>query len=200
MLDREGFRPNVGVILLNARNQVFWGKRLRTHSWQFPQGGIKHGETPEQAMFRELHEEVGLGPQDVEMVAGTRHWLRYRLPRRFVRHRSRPLCIGQKQRWFLLRMVADEERVRFDVTAKPEFDGWRWVDYWTPVREVIYFKRLVYARALLELAGTAFPGGPPPHPEWWSDELFRGPAVSRGRRAAARGDHVAAEPEGAADQ
>ena len=69
MLDREGFRPNVGIILLNARNQVFWGKRLRTHSWQFPQGGIKHGETPEQAMFRELHEEVGLHPDHVRIVA-----------------------------------------------------------------------------------------------------------------------------------
>jgi putative (di)nucleoside polyphosphate hydrolase len=60
MLDRDGFRPNVGIILLNQKNQVFWGKRIRTHSWQFPQGGIDRGETPEQAMFRELHEEVGL--------------------------------------------------------------------------------------------------------------------------------------------
>ncbi len=60
MLDREGFRPNVGIILLNARNEVFWGKRLREHSWQFPQGGIKYGETPVQAMYRELHEETGL--------------------------------------------------------------------------------------------------------------------------------------------
>jgi hypothetical protein len=51
MLDRDGFRPNVGIILLNHSNQVFWGKRIRTHSWQFPQGGIKRGESPEQAMF-----------------------------------------------------------------------------------------------------------------------------------------------------
>jgi 8-oxo-dGTP pyrophosphatase MutT (NUDIX family) len=62
MLDREGFRPNVGIILLNANNEVWWGKRVREHSWQFPQGGIKHGETPEQAMFRELEEEIGLRP------------------------------------------------------------------------------------------------------------------------------------------
>ena len=55
MLDRDGFRPNVGIILLNQRSQVFWGKRIRTHSWQFPQGGIDRGENPEQAMFRELH-------------------------------------------------------------------------------------------------------------------------------------------------
>ena len=69
MLDREGFRPNVGIVLLNARNQVFWGKRLRTHSWQFPQGGIKYGESPEQAMLRELHEEVGLLPEHVRILA-----------------------------------------------------------------------------------------------------------------------------------
>ena len=54
MLDREGYRPNVGIILCNAKNEVFWGKRIREHSWQFPQGGIKRGETPEQAMYREL--------------------------------------------------------------------------------------------------------------------------------------------------
>ena len=77
MLDREGFRPNVGIILLNHRNQVFWGKRIRTHSWQFPQGGINYGETPEQAMYRELHEEVGLHPDHVRIVARTRDWLRY---------------------------------------------------------------------------------------------------------------------------
>ena len=92
MLDRDGFRPNVGIVLLNARNQVFWGKRLRTHSWQFPQGGIKHGETPEQAMFRELHEEVGLRPEHVQVIARTRDWLRYEVPDHFIRtRRARPL-------------------------------------------------------------------------------------------------------------
>ena len=63
MLDREGFRPNVGIILLNARNEVFWGKRVKEHAWQFPQGGIKPGETPEDAMYRELEEETGLRPE-----------------------------------------------------------------------------------------------------------------------------------------
>jgi 8-oxo-dGTP pyrophosphatase MutT (NUDIX family) len=78
MLDRDGFRPNVGIILLNHKNQVFWGKRIRTHSWQFPQGGIDRGETPEQAMFRELHEEIGCamrcqtGTYDAMRVAITR--------------------------------------------------------------------------------------------------------------------------------
>jgi putative (di)nucleoside polyphosphate hydrolase len=56
MLDREGYRPNVGIILVNQKNEVFWGKRIREHAWLFPQGGIKQGESPVQAMFRELHE------------------------------------------------------------------------------------------------------------------------------------------------
>ena len=89
MLDRDGFRPNVGIILLNQKNQVFWGKRIRTHSWQFPQGGIDRGESPEQAMFRELHEEVGLQPNHVRVVARTRDWLRYEVPDRYIRRDAR---------------------------------------------------------------------------------------------------------------
>ena len=104
MLDREGFRPNVGIVLLNHRNEVFWGKRLRTDSWQFPQGGIKYGETPEQAMYRELHEEVGLFPDHVRIIARTREWLRYEVPDRFIRRDARGFYKGQKQIWFLLQM------------------------------------------------------------------------------------------------
>src|SRR5512137_254121 len=127
MLDREGFRPNVGIVLLNSRNQVFWGKRLRTHSWQFPQGGIKHGESPEQAMFRELHEEVGLRPE-------------------------RGHYKGQKQIWFLLRLVGRDSDMNLRATDHPEFDAWRWNDYWVPLEMVIEFKRGVYEMALTELA------------------------------------------------
>ncbi|TMG86801.1 MAG: NUDIX domain-containing protein, partial [Betaproteobacteria bacterium] len=52
MLDRDGYRPNVAIVVANSKDRVFWGKRIREHSWQFPQGGINAGETPEQAMFR----------------------------------------------------------------------------------------------------------------------------------------------------
>ena len=76
MLDRDGYRPNVGIILCNGKNEVFWGKRVREHSWQFPQGGIKPGETPEVAMYRELQEEVGLAAQHVKILGRTRDWLR----------------------------------------------------------------------------------------------------------------------------
>jgi putative (di)nucleoside polyphosphate hydrolase len=164
-IDRHGFRANVGIMLTNARRELFLGGRVGGRGWQFPQGGVNRGECVEDALFRELREEIGLGPEDVEVLGSTRGWLRYRLPRQYVRDR----CIGQKQRWFLLRLTADESKFRFDSTDQPEFDRWRWADYWTPVREVVYFKRRVYARALHDLGELIFPEGLPPYPEGWQE-------------------------------
>ena len=183
-IDADGFRANVGIILANSDGKLLLAGRVGSKGWQFPQGGMLVGEDPEDAMYRELHEEVGLARDDVELLGVTDDWLRYRLPDKFVRRNSTPLCIGQKQRWFLLRMLGGEERLRFDVTQQPEFDSWRWVDYWSPVREVIYFKRSVYARALDELGRRAFPDGPPPRPDWWSASLLRPPRPRRARRPA----------------
>jgi putative (di)nucleoside polyphosphate hydrolase len=152
MLDRDGFRPNVGIILLNQKNQVFWGKRIRTHSWQFPQGGIDRGENPEQAMFRELHEEVGLRPEQVRVVARTRDWLRYEVPDRYIRREARGFYKGQKQIWFLLQLVAQDWALNLRATDHPEFDAWRWNDYWVPLDVVVEFKRGVYEMALNELS------------------------------------------------
>jgi putative (di)nucleoside polyphosphate hydrolase len=173
MLDREGYRPNVGIILLNARNQVFWGKRLRTHSWQFPQGGIKYGESPEQAMFRELHEEVGLHVDQVQILARTRDWLRYEVPDHFIRKDARGHYKGQKQIWFLLRLTGRDSDMNLRATDHPEFDAWRWNEYWVPLDVVIEFKRGVYQMALTELArflpkvnhhNRYLRGGMRPHP------------------------------------
>lgn len=161
MLDREGFRPNVGIILLNQKNQVFWGKRIRTHSWQFPQGGIDRGETPEQAMYRELHEEIGLKPEHVRIVARTRDWLRYEVPDRFIRRDARGRYRGQKQIWFLLQLITHDWNLNLRATDHPEFDAWRWNDYWVPLDVVIEFKRSVYEMALTELA--RFLPRPPEH-------------------------------------
>lgn len=152
MLDKEGFRPNVGIILLNQRNQVFWGKRIRSHSWQFPQGGIKYGESPEQAMFRELQEEVGLIPDQVSIIARTRGWLRYEVPDHFIKRESRGHYRGQKQIWFLLRMLARDHELNLRASDHPEFDAWRWNDFWVPLDAVIEFKREVYQLALGELS------------------------------------------------
>jgi putative (di)nucleoside polyphosphate hydrolase len=167
-IDEQGFRANVGIILTDGRGRVLIAGRRGRGGWQFPQGGIRPEETVEGAMFRELREEVGLMPSDVELVGATEGWLRYRLPERYIRREQSPLCIGQKQRWFLLQLFGDIERLRFDLTDEPEFDRCRWVDYWRPVKEVIYFKRPVYVRALRELGPLAFPNAmPPPPPTWW---------------------------------
>jgi putative (di)nucleoside polyphosphate hydrolase len=164
-IDKDGFRANVGIVLTRGSGEVFLGGRVGGRGWQFPQGGVNRGEQVEEALFRELKEEIGLEPQDVRVLGSTRGWLRYRLPRQYVRDR----CIGQKQRWFLLKLIGDESRLRFDSTTTPEFDRWRWTDYWTPVREVVYFKRRVYVRALHDLGKLLFPEGLPPYPEWWSE-------------------------------
>jgi putative (di)nucleoside polyphosphate hydrolase len=153
VIDADGYRPNVGIILANAAGQVLWARRTGHHdAWQFPQGGISGNESPEQAMFRELWEEVGLEIPDVKIIASTRGWLRYRLPRRYVRQDNSPVCIGQKQKWFLLRMLGSDARVVLTHTHPPEFDSWRWVSYWYPLNQVVSFKREVYRRALTELA------------------------------------------------
>ena len=166
-IDSEGFRANVGIILSNGDGRVLLAGRVGSKGWQFPQGGMLEGETAEEAMYRELHEEVGLEPNDVAVLGATEDWLRYRLPNRFIRRKSTPLCIGQKQRWFLLRLDSPDERVRLDRSATPEFDRWRWVEFWRPVKEVIYFKRRVYAQALHELGPHLYPQGLPPEPRWW---------------------------------
>lgn len=152
MLDRDGFRPNVGIVLLNQRNQVFWGKRIRTHSWQFPQGGIDRGESPEQAMYRELFEEVGLRPEHVRIVGRTRDWLRYEVPDHFIRRDARGHYKGQKQIWYLLQLVTPDWNLNLRATDHPEFDAWRWNDYWVPLDVVVEFKRGVYQSALNELS------------------------------------------------
>jgi putative (di)nucleoside polyphosphate hydrolase len=151
MIDSKGYRPNVGIILCNDEGRVFWAKRVGVDLWQFPQGGINPNEDPETAMYRELWEETGLQQQHVEVLGRTRYWLRYQLPERYIRKNSAPLCIGQKQIWYMLRLVSHESNVRFDLCPKPEFDGWRWVDYWEPLKDVVYFKRKVYQRAMSEL-------------------------------------------------
>jgi len=166
-IDAEGFRANVGIILADADGKLMLAGRVGSKGWQFPQGGVLVGEEPEEAMYRELREEVGLGPADVELLGVTPDWLRYRLPDKFIRRNSTPLCIGQKQRWFMLRLLTSADKVRFDLGEQPEFDRIRWVEYWRPVNEVIYFKRRVYARALYELGTSVYPPGLPPRPRWW---------------------------------
>jgi len=172
-IDSEGFRANVGIILCNGEGRLLLAGRIGSKGWQFPQGGVMRGESAEEAMYRELKEEVGLDVADVEVLGSTADWLKYRLPEKYMRHGSVPLCIGQKQRWFILKLISSEDNLQLDCCETPEFDRWRWVEFWRPVNEVIYFKRRVYVRALHELGPHVFPEGLPPWPRWWPSRWRR---------------------------
>lgn len=151
MIDQDGYRLNVGIIIANKQGKLFWGKRIQQDAWQFPQGGIRESETPQQAVFRELKEEVGLAPSDVRVLGKTNDWLHYDLPKHLIRHYSQPVCVGQKQIWFMLGLESDDSSIDLSHHNSPEFETWTWVDYWRPVQEVVSFKQSVYHQALTEL-------------------------------------------------
>lgn len=151
LIDAEGYRPNVGIILCNAQNEVLWARRIGQNAWQFPQGGIKKGEQPEQALYRELKEEIGLDASQVSLLAKTSGWLKYRLPEHLIRFDSKPICYGQKQIWYLLQILVEDVQIALDACKNPEFDHWKWVNYWYPLQEVVAFKREVYKQALQQL-------------------------------------------------
>ncbi len=177
MLDQEGYRPNVGIVLIQpnllklqaadpgaekkttvgkgeiSSDKVFWARRVGGHNaWQFPQGGINDGETAEAAVMRELHEEIGVAKFAVKVLGQTSGWLKYDLPMHMRRNNSTPGFVGQKQKWFLLEMLERETPVQMDITDKPEFDAFQWVSYYYPISQVVDFKREVYRSALVELA------------------------------------------------
>lgn len=152
VINNNGYRLGVGIILANHEGKLFWGKRYgRRNAWQFPQGGVMPYETLEETMYRELNEEVGLTISDVKIIDVSKRWLHYKLPVNLRRHFQTPLCIGQKQKWFLLRLTSNDNNICLEQQS-PEFDKWHWVDYWYPVDHVVYFKRHVYISALKEFA------------------------------------------------
>ncbi|MFK5984736.1 MAG: RNA pyrophosphohydrolase [Pseudomonadota bacterium] len=152
MIDDDGYRLNVGIVICNQDNRLFWGRRIGQSSWQFPQGGMSRYETIEQTLLRELREETGLEKGDIEVIAQLSEWISYDLPETLIRRYKRPVCVGQKQKWFLLRLKSRDQKIALDLSERPEFDSWKWVDYWLPLNEVIYFKREVYKKALVEFA------------------------------------------------
>ena len=154
MIDSEGYRHGVGIIIVNSKRQLFLAKRIGKPAWQFPQGGILENEPPLEAMYRELYEEIGLKEDDVQVLTETSRWLRYKLPKKLIRHNSKPLCIGQKQKWYLLKVKSDKAEFNLEASNSPEFDSWAWVSYWYPLTQVIAFKRRVYNLALKEFART----------------------------------------------
>ena len=156
MIDSDGYRANVGIVITNEKKQILLAKRFKQDAWQLPQGGIDQDETELEALYRELEEEVGLDPTQVILLAKTPKWLRYDLPLEHIRRRQKPTCIGQKQVWFLLKLDSSDNDISLDSHHKVEFDDWKWVDYWRPIDEVINFKRDVYEDMLKALAPILF--------------------------------------------
>ncbi len=145
------YRPNVAIVLCKQDSQVLWARRVRHDGWQFPQGGVASNETSAEAAYRELEEELGLRSEHVRLVGSTEQWFKYDIPNRYFRYRNNRTLKGQVQKWFLFEFLGEESDFCLDCTSKPEFDDWKWVDYWTPVFHVIDFKQKVYRRALAEL-------------------------------------------------
>jgi len=149
IIDHKGYRRGVGIIVCDGRGRVLLARRRDRGGWQFPQGGVRPGEAPRAAMYRELKEELGLEPGQVREVARMGRWVSYRLPAHYRRARG-PRCIGQKQFWWLLRLESSDEAVRPELADEPEFDDWKWVDYWLPARVVVFFKQATYREVLAE--------------------------------------------------
>ena len=151
MIDDDGYRPNVASVIINRDYKILWAKRTNENNWQFPQGGIQTGETPEEAMYREVYEEVGLEPENIEIIGRSKDWLKYDVPEKFVRSYWQGRYKGQKQIWFLLRFIGEDEQINLNTHDAPEFDQWRWEEFWQPLNEVVDFKKDVYSQALNEL-------------------------------------------------
>ncbi len=145
--DPNLYRPNVGLALFHKQGLVFLGKRANTegpYQWQMPQGGIDKGETPQEAAFRELGEEVGIRPTQAELLEETADWLYYDFPtevRAGMKQRGRYL--GQRQKWFAFRFKGRDSDIRLD-THSPEFSDWRWGTLASAPDLVIPFKRATY--------------------------------------------------------
>ena len=147
----KNYRKGVGMVIVNRKGQFFLGKRIGADAWQFPQGGIDEGETPEVALYRELYEETGLKKEKVEIIDISKKWLVYHIPHVF--QRSNKKYDGAMQKWFLLRFIGEDgDDINLNATEHAEFDSWKWSDRKTAIKSVIKFKRKVYESILQEFS------------------------------------------------
>lgn len=152
LLEQKEYRPNVAVIIVNLSGKVLWCQRKQHDGWQFPQGGIDKGETPVEAALRETKEEVGLDEHDIEIVYESQQWFKYKVPKeKRTGYFTKKIFFGQKQKWFLARLLSDENKIDLNAYRPIEFDKWVWANYWHPINAVVSFKKETYRQALLSI-------------------------------------------------
>ncbi|MDB5684416.1 MAG: hypothetical protein JWM75_2114 [Sphingomonas bacterium] len=147
------YRPAAGIMLLNADDKVFVGQRLDStlEAWQMPQGGLDDGESAEAGALRELHEETGIRPGLVEILARSREELLYDLPEDLVAKLWKGRYRGQRQSWFAARFLGTDADVDL-ATEHPEFRAWKWAEPSQLPDLIVPFKRTLYLNVLKEFA------------------------------------------------
>ncbi|KIE04336.1 RNA pyrophosphohydrolase [Candidatus Jidaibacter acanthamoeba] len=137
------FRYGVGIMLINNENKVFVGQRVKESSeaWQMPQGGIDEGENPDQALMREVLEEIGT--DNIEIIAGSSDWYQYNIPEQFIPLWWGGKYIGQKQKWYLAKFLGNDSEININ-TEIPEFINWKWVDVEELPELIVSFKKKLY--------------------------------------------------------
>ena len=152
LLQQKKYRPNVAVIIVNQSGKVLWCRRKQHDGWQFPQGGIDKGETPVEAVLRETKAEGGLDENDIEIVYESQQWFKYQVPKeKRKRYFKKDIFKGQKQKWFLAKLLSDDSKINLRANMPVEFDEWVWANYWYPLHSVIAFKKEIYKKALLTI-------------------------------------------------
>ena len=148
------YRPNAGIIIFNRQGKLLWCKRKTGDGWQFPQGGIDVGESPEQAIIRETYEEVGLKHEKIKIVRENDRWINYDVPKnkipKYFSLKNRRFR-GQTQKWFLAEFLGEDSDINLNTHSQIEFTEWTWSSYWHPVAKGVEFKRDAYREALKDL-------------------------------------------------
>ena len=147
--EERPYRPGIGLVLLNDRGQVFVAQRIDTpgDAWQFPQGGIDKGEDPSQTALREMEEEIGTGK--AEIIAESKDWLSYDLPREVADKSWKGRFRGQKQKWICARFTGVDADINL-ATKHPEFCRWQWMDLAAVPELIVPFKRSLYDQVVAE--------------------------------------------------
>ena len=147
----KDYRPNVGMMIINQKKEIFVGKRIDHPSnfWQMPQGGIDAQEIPSIAALREMDEEVGIKKNKVDLLTESKDWYYYSIPSDLAKTLWKGKYKGQRQKWFLYKFKGTEKDINIH-TEHPEFSDYKWVTKDFLVPNIVPFKKKIYEKLLLE--------------------------------------------------